>query len=87
MQKTIRTTKSKLFPEIDKFRLYHLNNELESVDVVAKKLFYIIENISSLKTSELAWSIFPKKDSKKDASYKIIYENEVISPWKLIKKI
>ena len=45
MQKTIRTTKSALFPERDKFGLYHLNNELENVDVVAKKLFYIIENI------------------------------------------
>ena len=45
-----------------------------------------IENIKSLKTSELAWSIFPKEGQKKDASYKIIYENEVISPWKLIKK-
>ncbi len=47
MQKTIRTTKSTLFPEKDKFKRYHLNNELENVEVVAKKLFYIIENISS----------------------------------------
>ena len=46
-----------------------------------------IENIKSLKNSELAWSIFPKEDNKKDASFRIIYENEVISPWKLIKKI
>ena len=46
-----------------------------------------IENIKSLKTSELAWSILPKEDQKKDASFKIIYENEVIFPWKLIKKI
>ena len=46
-----------------------------------------IENIKSLKSSELAWSILPKEDQKKDTSYKIIYENEVISPWKLIKKI
>ena len=46
-----------------------------------------IENIKSLKSSELAWSILPKEDQRKDTSYKIIYENEVISPWKLIKKI
>ena len=46
-----------------------------------------IENINSLKTSELAWSILPKEDQKKDNSFKIIYENEVIFPWKLIKKI
>ena len=54
MQKTIRTTKSALFPERDKFRLYHLNNELENVDVVAKKLFYIIENISSFNNNILS---------------------------------
>ena len=46
-----------------------------------------IENIKSLKRSELAWSILPKEHQKKDTSYEIIYENEVISPWKLIKKI
>ena len=46
-----------------------------------------IESIKSLKTSELAWSILPKEDQKKDTSFKIIYENEVIFPWKLIKKI
>ena len=46
-----------------------------------------IESIKSLKTSELAWSILPKEDQKKDDSFKIIYENEVIFPWKLIKKI
>jgi hypothetical protein len=46
-----------------------------------------IDNIKTLKSSELAWSIFPKEDQKKDPSIKIIYENEVIFPWKLIKKI
>ena len=46
-----------------------------------------IENIKSLKPSELAWSILPKEDQQKDSSFKIIYENEVIFPWKLIKKI
>ena len=46
-----------------------------------------IESIKSLKTSELAWSILPKEDQKKDDTFKIIYENEVIFPWKLIKKI
>ena len=46
-----------------------------------------IDNIKSLKSSELAWSIYPIEDQKKDTSIKIIYENEVIFPWKLIKKI
>ena len=46
-----------------------------------------IESINSLKTSELAWSTLPKEDKIKDVSFKIIYENEVLFPWKLIKKI
>jgi hypothetical protein len=46
-----------------------------------------IDNIKTLKSSELAWSIFTKEDQTKDTSIKIIYENEVIFPWKLIKKI
>ena len=46
-----------------------------------------IESIKSLKTSELAWSTLPKEDQKKDDSFKIIYENEAIFPWKLIEKI
>ena len=46
-----------------------------------------IEDINSLKSSELAWSILPKQDQQKNSSFKIIYENEVIYPWKLIKKI
>ena len=46
-----------------------------------------IENIKSLKPSELAWSILPKEDQQKDSSFKIIYENKIIFPWKLIKKI
>ena len=54
MQKTIRTTKSKLFPERDKFRLYHLNNKLENVDIVAQKLFYIINNIRTFNNNILS---------------------------------
>ena len=54
MQKKIRNTKSTLFPERDKFRQYHMNNELENVDVVAKKLFYIIENFSSFNKNILS---------------------------------
>tara|TARA_B100000287_G_scaffold411992_1_gene441999 strand:+ start:461 stop:1165 length:705 start_codon:yes stop_codon:yes gene_type:complete len=46
MQKTIRNTKVELFPEKKKFNLYYENNELENVDVVANKLFYIIKNTS-----------------------------------------
>ena len=45
-----------------------------------------IENIKSLKSSELAWSTFPKEEQKKDTSYKIIYDDKILAPWKLIRK-
>lgn len=54
MQKIIRNTKSELFPEKNKFRLYHKNNELENVEIVASKLYYIIKNISRFNNNILS---------------------------------
>ena len=68
-----------------------INNESHSkiikIALLTPNLGEGIDDIKSLKTSELAWSILPKENNKKDIFYKIIYENEVLSPWKLIKKI
>ena len=44
MQIEIRNADPKLFPDLEQFIDYFTNNELENVDIVAKKLFYIIEN-------------------------------------------
>ena len=57
------------------------------IDLLIPNLGEGIESIKSLKTSELGWSILLKQDQEKDTSFKIIFENEVIFPWKLIKKI
>ncbi|MDC3170856.1 glycosyltransferase family 39 protein [Prochlorococcus sp. AH-716-E13] len=75
--------------KVDKSSLINTvaNSKIIRIALLTTNLGEGIENIKSLKTSELAWSIFPKEGQKNDASYKIIYENEVISPWKLIKKI
>ena len=44
-----------------------------------------LENIDQLKKSELAWST--KKEIKKsNYSYEVIYENNILRPWKLILK-
>ncbi len=45
-----------------------------------------IDNIKSLKISDLAWSALDTEHQEKDDSYQIIYENKILSPWKLIKK-
>tara|TARA_B100000902_G_scaffold62128_1_gene69081 strand:+ start:1587 stop:2291 length:705 start_codon:yes stop_codon:yes gene_type:complete len=54
MQKTIRETKGHLFPLLDKFTAYHKNNELEKTNLVAKKLYYIIQNLSKFNKNILS---------------------------------
>ena len=44
MQTEVRNADPKLFPNLEQFTDYFRNNELENADIVAKKLFYIIEN-------------------------------------------
>ena len=46
MQKKIRETKPDLFPSLRKFTSYYANNELENTKIVAKKLYYIIQNFA-----------------------------------------
>jgi len=45
-----------------------------------------VENISNLKSSEFAWSTKSNDLLIGDLTYEIIYENENLSPWKLIQK-
>ena len=51
MQKTIRNTNPKFFPEINKFKSYYKNNELENVTMVSKKLYFIIKNTKQFETN------------------------------------
>ena len=45
-----------------------------------------IENIEKLNPSDLAWSTLPLKEKYETESYQIIYENKILTPWKLIRK-
>ena len=56
------------------------------ISLMTPNLGHSIEKINDLNSSELAWST--NTDGKNDAniSYEIIYENENITPWKLIKR-
>jgi benzil reductase ((S)-benzoin forming) len=44
MQKTIRGADEDLFPLLAKFTAYHLENELETTTIAARKIYYIIQN-------------------------------------------
>ena len=45
-----------------------------------------LESIDKLKKSELAWSTEFKEIKNNNSAYEIIYENDVLQPWKLILK-
>ena len=45
-----------------------------------------IESIDQLKESELAWSTEYKEIKKNNHAYEVIYENDILNPWKLIIK-
>ena len=45
-----------------------------------------LESIDQLKESELAWTTEFKEIKKNNYSYRVIYEHDVLKPWKLILK-
>ena len=45
-----------------------------------------LESINQLKKSELAWTTDLKTIKNNDDSYEVIYEHDVLNPWKLILK-
>ncbi len=45
-----------------------------------------IESIANMNPSDLAWSTLSYKKLYETDSYQIIYDNEILSPWKLIRK-
>ena len=45
-----------------------------------------LESIDQLKKSELAWSTEYKEIKKNKYTYEVIYENDILNPWKLIIK-
>ena len=45
-----------------------------------------VKSIQNLNPSEFAWSTKSNVRKSENNSYEIIYENENLSPWKLIRK-
>jgi len=53
------------------------------ISLLTPKLGGALENIDQLNKSELAWSTEFKNNNY---SYEVIYENDILKPWKLILK-
>ncbi len=56
------------------------------ISLLTPKLGAGLESIDQLKKSELAWSTRFEDLTKNNDSYEIIYENDILKPWKLILK-
>ena len=56
------------------------------ISILTPKLDKGLESIDQLKKSEIAWTTEFKEIKKKNYSYEVIYENDILKPWKLILK-
>jgi len=56
------------------------------IALLTPKLGEGLESIDELKNSELVWTTDLTKINNNDFSYEVIYENDVLNPWKLILK-
>ena len=68
-----------------------INNSLSQskiigISLLTPKLGEGLESINQLKKSELAWTTDLQTIKNNDDSYEVIYENDVLNPWKLILK-
>ena len=45
-----------------------------------------MKNIENLESNQYAWTCLNEKDLEEKLSYRLIYEDPVLSPWKLIYK-
>ena len=61
-------------------------SKIIKISLLTPKLGIGIDNINQLKKSELAWSTEFKEINKMKNSYEVVYENDILKPWKLIKK-
>ncbi len=56
------------------------------ISLLTPKLGEGLDSINKLKKSELAWTTDLETIKNNDDSYEVIYENDVLNPWKLILK-
>ena len=56
------------------------------ISLLTPKLGEGLESIDQLKKSELAWTTGAKDIKTNNYPYELIYENDILNPWKLILK-
>ena len=62
-------------------------SKIIQISLLTPKLGNSLENIDQLKKSELAWTTTESKEiTNNNNSYEVIYENDILKPWKLILK-
>ena len=61
-------------------------SKLIKISLLTPNLGDRIESIEKMNTSDLAWSTSSSEELYETDSYQIIYDQEILSPWKLIRK-
>ena len=56
------------------------------ISLLTPKLGEGVESIDQLKKTELAWSTEFNEIKNNNYTYEVIYENDILNPWKLIIK-
>ncbi|MDC3118503.1 glycosyltransferase family 39 protein [Prochlorococcus sp. AH-716-K03] len=56
------------------------------ISLLTPNLGESVNSIKDLNESDLAWSTLSSKELYENYSYQIIYDKEILSPWKLIRK-
>ena len=56
------------------------------ISLLTPKLGEALESIDQLKKSEFAWSTEFKEMKNNHSDYDVVYENDILKPWKLIFK-
>ena len=61
-------------------------SKIIKISLLTPKLGEGIENIDQLNESELVWTTELKEIKNSNYSYEVIYENDILNPWKLLLK-
>ena len=60
------------------------HSKIIRISLLTPKLGEGLDSLDQLKKSELAWTTDLNKIKNNDNSFELIYENNILKPWKLI---